>query len=185
MLVQRVNGLGEALRMADGVNFDGLTEDLDVCDCPKCGETIDAKADVCRFCGAKIDHEAAAKSAHLLARVDEACSDASFLRNTAAIAMILCLGTLFGALRSGGRLIVRIGFENALLGFCVLVLIASSPFPVWCMRWWTKYAGLSGDDEDFQTARVTVRSTGFTATAALLVSGAILCWLLISRAAHG
>jgi len=171
--------------MADGINFDGLTEDLDVFDCPKCGETIDAKAGVCRFCGAKIDHEAAKKSAHLLAAVDQACSDGSFLRNTAAVALFLCVGTFLGALRSGGRMIVRIGVENAILGFCILVLIASSPFPFWCMSWWRKYAGLAGGDEDFQAARLAVRSTGIAAAAALLASGAILCWILMSRVGHG
>ncbi len=47
--------------MADGLILDGPTEDLDVFECPNCKQTIDVSADVCRFCGAKINHEAAEK----------------------------------------------------------------------------------------------------------------------------
>ena len=74
--------------MADGLIFDGPSENLDVFECPNCKQTIDTSADVCRFCGAKVDHEAAQKAAHLLARVDQACSDASFLRNAAVTAFL-------------------------------------------------------------------------------------------------
>jgi hypothetical protein len=169
--------------MADGVNFDGLTEELDVFDCPNCHETIDEKADVCRFCGAKIDHGAAEKAAHLLARVDEACSDASYLRNTAVVAFCLLAGALYVFLRSG-RLIVAVGFQNFLMGFCALALIVSSPFPIWSMRWWTRCASVQSDDEDFQSARITVRSTGLTAAGALLFFGVTFCWVLVSRIAH-
>jgi hypothetical protein len=169
--------------MADGFNTDGPTDELDVFDCPKCGQTIDTKSDVCRFCGAKVDHEAARKAAQLLARIDQACSDASYLRNTAAVAFLLSLGALIVLLRSGGRLMLRLGFQNLLLGFCALVLIVSLPFPVWAVRWWTKNANLQSDDEDFQGSRTAVRSAGFGATGALLAAGLIVCWILVSKAA--
>jgi len=168
--------------MADGVNFDGLTRELDVCECPECKETIDANAKVCRFCGAKIDHEAARKAAQLLANVDQACSEASYLRNASVIALGLLVGTPLVLMRSG-RLIAVVGFQNLLLGFCVLVLFVSSPFPIWSMRWWTKYANITSDDEELQSARGAVRKAGFVATGALLASGAILCGILVSRAA--
>jgi hypothetical protein len=166
--------------MADGVNFDGLTQELDVCECPECKETIDANARVCRFCGAKIDHEAAKKAAHLLANVDQACSEASYLRNASVIALVLLVGALIVVMRSG-RLIEAVGFQNILLGFCVLVLFVSSPFPIWSMRWWTKYASITSDDEELQSARGAVRKAGFVATGALLAFGAILCVVLVSR----
>jgi hypothetical protein len=169
--------------MADGVNFDGLTEELDVCECPKCGETIDAKADVCRFCGAKIDHEAAEKSSHLLARVDQACSDASYLRNTAVIALCLPPGILIGLARNP-RFIAHVGFQNALLGFCVLVLLVASPFPLWTLRWWTKYAKLTGDDDEFQNARTAVKAIGTGTMAALVTFGSLLCLILLLRITH-
>lgn len=169
--------------MADAINFDGQTADLDVCDCPKCGQTIDASADVCRFCGAKIDHEAAQKAAHLLARVDVACSDASYLRSTVVIVLILLGGVVFALLRQP-RFFVLFGFENTLLGFCVLVLLVSSPFPLWTLRWWRKYAALTSDDDDFQSARKVIKSIGTGTTAALLTFGSLFCLVLLYRLAH-
>jgi hypothetical protein len=78
--------------MADGLIVEGPSADLDIFECPNCKQTIDTSATVCRFCGAKVDHEEAKKAAHLLARVDQACSDASVLRNTAVAAFLLVLG---------------------------------------------------------------------------------------------
>ena len=165
--------------MGDELNFDGLSEDLDVFDCPKCGQTIDASADVCRFCGAKVDHKAAQQAAHLLARVDLACSEASYLRSAATIALILVGGVVF-ALGRQPRFFVLFGFENALLGFCALVILVCSPFPLWTLRWWKKYAGLTSGDDELQDARKFVKGVGTTTTAALLAFGSVLCveWLL-------
>ena len=169
--------------MADGLILEGPSEDLNIFECPKCKETIDTSADVCRFCGAKVDHEAAQKAAHLLARVDQACSDASVLRNTAVVAFLLVLGIVYSLLRAA-RLVLLIGFQNEVLGLSVLVLILSAPFPIWSLRWWTKYTSLKSDDEDFQDARVTVRSTGISALAFAVASGALFCLVLILKFAH-
>src|ERR1700729_2422278 len=100
--------------MADGLILEGPSEDLNIFECPKCKQTIDTSADVCRFCGAKVDHESAQKAAHLLARVDQACSDASVLRNTAVIAFLLVLGIVYSMLRAA-RLVLLIGFQNEVL----------------------------------------------------------------------
>ncbi|HTW62297.1 MAG TPA: hypothetical protein VMD55_10860 [Terracidiphilus sp.] len=170
--------------MADGLITDNTTEELDVFECPHCKETIDTSADVCRFCGAKVNHEAAQKAAHLLARVDEACSDASFLRNSAVVAFMLALGVVICLARGSSRIMLVAGFENSFLALSALFALLSCAFPFWSLRWWRKYANLQSDDEDFQDARTTVRSTGFTAAAVLAVSGAILCLLIILRAAH-
>jgi hypothetical protein len=169
--------------MAEEINWNGPSEDLDVCDCPKCGQTIDASADVCRFCGAKINHDAAQKAAHLLASVDQACSDASYLRSTVVIVLILLGGVVFALLRQP-RFFVLFGFENTLLGFCVLVLLVSSPFPLWTLRWWRKYASLTSDDEDFQNARKVTKSIGTGTAAALLTFGSLFCLVLLYRLAH-
>jgi len=169
--------------MAEVLNFDGASEDLDVFDCPKCGQTIDASADVCRFCGAKVDHQAAQRAAHLLARVDLACSDASYLRNAAVITLLLPPGILIGLGRNP-RFIERVGFQNTLIGFCVLVLLVASPFPFWTLRWWRKYAGLVSDDDDFQTARKVIKAVGTGTAAALLTFGSLLCLVLLFRIAH-
>jgi hypothetical protein len=169
--------------MAEEINFDGQTADLDVFDCPKCGQTIDTSASVCRFCGAKIDHAAAENSAHLLARVDVALSDASYLRNTVVIVLILVGGVVFSLLRQP-RFFVLFGFENTVLGFCVLMLLVCSPFPLWTLRWWTKYAKITSEDDDFQNARKVIQSIGKGTTAAFVTFGALLCLLLVYRFAH-
>jgi hypothetical protein len=169
--------------MTDGLILDGQSEDLDVFECPKCKETIDTSSNVCRFCGAKVDHEAAQKAAHLLARVDQACSDASVLRNTAVVAFLLVLGIVYSLLRAS-RLVLVIGFQNEVMGLCVLVLILATPFPIWSLRWWTKYASLPSDDDDFQNARGTVRSTGSSALAFSVASGALFCLVLILKFAR-
>jgi hypothetical protein len=169
--------------MAEEVNFDGQTQDLDVFDCPKCGQTIDTSATVCRFCGATIDHAAAENSAHLLARVDVACSDASYLRNAAVIALCLPPGVALGLLRNP-RFIEHVGFQNTVLGFCALVLLVASPFPLWTLRWWTKYAKLASDDDDLQDARKVIKAIGTGTATALLTFGALLCLVLFLRIAH-
>jgi hypothetical protein len=167
--------------MSDGLILDRPSEDLDVFDCPDCKETISTSASVCRFCGAKVDHEAAQKAARLLARVDQACSDASVLRYLAVSALCLPPGLLIGLGRNP-RFIHLVGLQNVLLAFCVLVLAVSSPFPIWSLLWWRKNGNLPSDDEDFQAGRRTVRTAGLAATASLLIFGSLCCILLIAKA---
>jgi hypothetical protein len=166
--------------MADELVLDGPTQDLDVFECPNCKETIDTSADVCRFCGAKIDHQAAEKAAHLLARVDQACNDASIIRYMGGTAIALPIGIVIGVLRNP-RFIEHVGFLNVVLGFCVLVLLLSSPFPILSLRWWGKYAKLTSDDEDFQNALGVVRTAGSAAVASLVAFGALLSLILIPK----
>ena len=167
--------------MSEVVNFDGPSQDLDVFECPKCGETIDTSSDTCRFCGAKVNHDAAQKDAHLLARVDQACSDASVLRNTAVILLCLPPGILIGLVRNP-RFIQHVGFQNTLLGFCALVLLVSLPFPFWTMDWWAKYANLASADDDFQSTRKVVKTVGTGTVSALVTFGALLSLILVLRA---
>ena len=169
--------------MPEEVNFDGTSEALDVFECPKCGQTIDISSDVCRFCGAKINHDAAQKSAHLLAKVDQACSDASVLRNTAVILLCLPPGILIGLARNP-RFIERVGFQNTVLGFCALVLLVSLPFPFWTMRWWAEYATLPTTDDDFEDTRAVVKKVGTGTVSALVTFGALFALILVLKAAH-
>lgn len=169
--------------MSDESIMDGVVEDLDVFECPNCKQTIETSAVVCRFCGAKVNHEAAEKAAHLLAEVDQACSDASVLRYTAATAIFLPVSAVIVIARAP-RLILLIGFQNILLGLCALAFILSSPFPIWSLRWWSKNANLTTDDEEFQNARGMVRTAGFAAVASLVTFGSLLCLVLILKAPH-
>ena len=170
--------------MTDSLIIDDQPKELDVFECPNCKQTIYTSADVCRFCGAKVDHEAALKAAHLLAKVDQACSDASILRYSAGTAFFLPIGTLIAVLRNP-RIIQDVGFLNLSLGFCALVLILSSPFPFWSLRWWEKNAKLPSDDEEFQSARGVVRTAGTAALAAFVTFGSLLCLILIFKTRHG
>jgi hypothetical protein len=81
-------------------------------------------------------------------------------------------------------LVLLIGFQNDVLGVSLLVLILSAPFPIWSLRWWTKFASITSDDEDFQDARGTVRSTGSSALIFAAVSGALFCLVLILKLTH-
>lgn len=166
--------------MSDGLILEGPSENFDVFECPNCKETIDTSATVCRFCGAKIDHQEAQNAAHLLAKVDEACSDASVLQGFAVTAFCLGVGVVIGILRNP-RFIARVGFQNVVLGYCVLVLILSSPFPVWSLNWWRKYDKLSLDDEDFQNDRRMVRTMGSAAFAFMIAFAALFCLMLILK----
>ena len=166
--------------MTDLLISDGPAEDLDVFECPNCKETIDTSAKVCRFCGAKVNHEGALNASHLLAKVDQACSDASYMRITGVIAFCLPVGTLIGIFRNP-RFIQQVGFENILIGVCALALVVSSPFPIWTLSWWRKNANLASDDEEFQTARGVVRKVGYIATSALLVCGSLFCMILFFK----
>lgn len=170
--------------MADELTLDAPNDDLDVFECPHCKQTIDVSASVCRFCGAKINHEEAQRAAHLLALVDQACSDASVLRYTAVTAFCLPVGIVIGLLRNP-RFIVQVGFLNVVLGFCVLVLLVSSPFPFWSLRWWSKNAQLSMDDDEFLTDRKTVRAAGWIATAAFVTFSALFCLVLLLKLTRG
>lgn len=167
--------------MADGLITNDATQELDVFECPHCKETIDTSADVCRFCGAQVDHEAAKMAAHLLSRVDQACSDASFLRNSAVVAFMLALGVVLCLLRGSARIVLVAGFGNSVLALSALFLILSSAFPFWSLLWWRRYANLQSSDEELQDARRTIRSTGFTATMVLATSAVVFCLALFFR----
>jgi hypothetical protein len=99
------------------------------------------------------------------------------------VAFLLVLGIVYSLLRAS-RLVLVIGFQNEVMGLCVLVLILATPFPIWSLRWWTKYASLPSDDDDFQNARGTVRSTGSSALAFSVASGVLFCLVLILKFAR-
>ena len=107
----------------------------------------------------------------------------AFFETRQSLRSFWCSALCISLLRAA-RLVLLFGFQNELMGLCVLVLILSAPFPVWSLRWWTKYTSLTSDDEDFQGARTTVKSTGSTALAFTVASGALLCLVLILKFAH-
>jgi hypothetical protein len=110
---------------------------------------------------------------------------APFGRYTAAAEVIaIACGVVIGLLRSP-RFIERVGFQNTLLGFCALIILLSSPFPIWSLNWWRKHASLTSDDEEFQSDRSMVRSTGTTALSFLVAFASLFCLVLFLKARHG
>ena len=110
-------------------------------ECPNCKETIDSAARQCRFCSAPIDPGVAEKAAKTLAKVNQACSDASFMR-TAAIALLAFFGMMFVPLVSW------YGTWGCLILFvAVLVMV---------VRWWLRFWHIETEDDDFIRARRTV-----------------------------
>jgi hypothetical protein len=127
--------------MSDGFTTAAAMAEPTIFECPNCKETIDAKADVCRFCGVKVDHLAGQKAAALMARINQACSDASNMRLTALTVPIVGLFALIGGLAT-----------LAFLGLSITIL-------VWASFWREKYGEIESEDADFRKARATVKWT--------------------------
>ncbi len=125
--------------------------------CPKCKETIDTSAEFCRFCGAPVDAGAAEEAAELMTRVNQACSDASFLK-------IMAIG-------------VPIAFVAGLLPFVSLLGALALTFlcfavPGMSLRWWIKFKGIQSNEPDFRRARGIV--LGISVVSILLVIGGVI-----------
>ena len=140
--------------MSDGFTIGAAMSEPTIFECPNCKETIDAKAETCRFCGVKVDRDAAVKAAAELSRVNQACSDASYMKSTA---MTL---PLFFVLR-----FIPILSGLGSLGFTVLLFV----IPGWTLRWWLKYRNIESVDADFLRARKTVLIVGITVTCLLVI----------------
>ena len=140
--------------MSDGFTIGAAMGAPTIFSCPSCNETIDSSADACRFCGAAVDHAQAIKAAEILAKVNQACSDASYLRSTALV--------------YPGFFVLRfVPFVSMLgtVGFFGLTFA----LPIWALRWWLKFAKLDTGDPEFRKARTTVRAVGILVSLALLV----------------
>jgi hypothetical protein len=122
--------------------------------CPNCKETIFSTADSCRFCGAKVDHEAASRDAELLAKINQGCSDASYMRSTALTLPVFFVFRFVPFISGFG-----------VIGFPVLALV----IPVWALRWWLMYAGITTQDSDFLRARRTVKAIGIIVPIILVI----------------
>jgi len=131
----------DELKMASNLSLNAAGSSTGVFECPSCKQTIDASAAQCRFCSAPIDPVAAQAAAEKMSRVNQACSDASFLR-TMAISMLAFLVIWF---------IPFMGLMG-ILGYYFLAVAV----PVMSIRWWIRFHGIRADDADFKRARITV-----------------------------
>lgn len=105
--------------------------------CPNCNEIINDTMETCRFCHAPVDRQAAALAAENQSRVNQACSDASYLR-IAAVAMWIFLGLYVIPF------IPLVGWGFLVTFFMVLILI---------IRWTIKFSGIQTRDKDFTQAK--------------------------------
>ena len=121
--------------------------------CPVCKQTIDLVAPKCRFCGATIDPVAAQAAADLMARINQACNDASYLK----IAIVAGLGFI---------VVQFVPFVSlaGVLGYWFLTLA----IPFWTIRWWIRFRKLPTDDSEFRRAKRTMIAIGIPVSLLLL-----------------
>jgi hypothetical protein len=127
--------------MSNNLSLTASDGNLGIFECPACKQTIDASSTQCRFCSAPVDPVAAQAAAEKMAKLNQACSDASYLR-TAAISIFVFFGVMF------------IPFVSllGLVGYYFLLIAV----PVLAIRWWVKFGGIQAEDSDFRRARGTV-----------------------------
>lgn len=105
--------------------------------CPNCNEIINDSVRECRFCHAPIDPQAARAAGELQARVNQACSDASYAATAAYVMFAFLVLDLLP--------IPFIPFWLAylLIFFAVIFLV---------VRWQVKFGGLRTPDPDYKRA---------------------------------
>lgn len=135
--------------MANSLSLKPADSNLGIFECPNCRQTIDASTTECRFCSAPINPIEAQAAAEKMSLVNQACSDASFLR-TAAISVLVFLGAMFIPFMA----LLGIG------GYYFLVFAV----PCLVIRWWVKYYFIRSDDRDFRHAKTTVIVISILAT---------------------
>ena len=127
--------------MANNLSLTSSGGNAGIFECPTCKQTIDVSALQCRFCAAPIEPEAAEAAAEKMSKVNQACSDASFLR-TMAISLLVFLGIMF------------VPFMGLLgvSGYYFLLFAV----PIMAIRWWVRFHAIQADDFDFKRAKTTV-----------------------------
>jgi hypothetical protein len=143
--------------MANSLSLTSTSSNAGIFECPVCQQTIDASSTQCRFCFAVIDPAVAEAATKKMARVNQACSDASFLR-TMAISILVFLGIMFLPFMTW----LGIG------GYYFLMFAV----PIMTIRWWIKFHDIRSDDRDFKRARTTVIVISVLCLLPLLNSGA-------------
>jgi len=123
--------------------------------CPSCNQTIDTAAVKCPYCSVSIDPKFAEAAADTMAKINQACSDASYLRIMAGSMFVFLLASI----------LPLIGFV-AMIVFCFLVVAV----PVMTIRWWLKFGNLTSDENGWRRAkRTALISLGIWAIFVILI----------------
>jgi hypothetical protein len=131
--------------MANGLSISSDLDKPKIFECPNCKQTIDTSSTQCRFCSATIDPADAEVAAAQMARINRACSDASYLKIAA-----LCIPALllFGFIPFMGLPVV------------VGVIFLEIAIPIWILLWCFRFLRVKSDDPDFRSAKRTVIVVG-------------------------
>jgi hypothetical protein len=138
--------------------------------CPNCNEIINDSMRECRFCHAPIDPQAARAAGELQARVNQACSDASYTK-TAAYLMFVFLVLSFIPILP----LVSWGFIVTF--FAVIIMI---------VRWQAKFGHLQTRDPDYKTAKLSrnIALILWIAAFPVLIVGRVVVALLVRALTH-
>ena len=134
--------------------------------CPVCKETINTWAQQCPFCSSPVDQRAAQASADETARVNEAVSDASYVK-VAGVMLLVCFGLCFVPFIS---LFAWIG--------CIILTVVVAAMAI---RWWVVFWSFKPNDRDFRTAKTAVLTVGIAPLALILLGMLIVGAAAIAR----
>lgn len=105
--------------------------------CPNCKEIINDQMQVCRYCSVAVDPAIAAQQAALQSKVNQAYSDASFLRTTAAAMFVFMAISLIP--------FVPFAFWGFLMSFFFVIMMT--------VRWQINFGSLLTNDPDYAKAK--------------------------------
>jgi hypothetical protein len=109
-----------------------------VFECPACKETINTSVSQCPYCLAVVDARQAQFAADQMGQINQACSDASYLRVMA--------GTMVAAASLRWAPIVwSVGY--------MAYLFLSFAIPIMAIRWMLRFRAIRTDDRDFKAAK--------------------------------
>jgi hypothetical protein len=139
--------------------------------CPGCNEIINDMMRECRFCRALIDPRAARAAGELQARVNQACSDASYTASAAYVMLALLALSVF-------PLIPLVWVAYPLTFFAVIIMV---------VRWQMKFGDIKTGDPDYKRALFSrnVALVLWLVATPLWVVGNVVASLVISRLMRG
>ncbi len=105
--------------------------------CPSCKEIITDRDAECRYCGAPVDKGIAAAAAEVQSRVNQAYSDASFMKTTAF--------AMWGFLAVSLVPFVPLVYYGFLFTFVAVIVMV--------VRWQLLFSGINTSDPDYAKAR--------------------------------
>ncbi len=154
-----------------------LEEPLRIFACPHCGCTMNTRHSRCPACSTAVDPVTAQAAADALSVLDQAISDASYVR--------IVLITVLGVVPTGWTWLAQMhitplvfvfwpqvlpGIPGTLYAAGLIMALGMCGVAPMCLRWWLRFAGLPSRDEDFLIAR---RRVIVSAAVAVLIVAAM------------